>query len=284
MREHGNQARNDRLGVVTRVVGGGMWRKYCAARDPSIVLNGLLPEDAARGSAPRRPSDLLAGLRVARGRLKPCGCRPSTCGLPASRCAMKITDPYSPKIDRSVGVLDDESTTPFCPMVPGTRTIYQARTPDGLQTTTTEVTRDTKTIMGVKTVGRPRHGQCRRHQTAEDTFRLVCPRPRRQCLVFRRGRQGIPGRNCRHDRIVRGRRERRSTRNRHQLRCSLLKVARASVPALAVPPRCSANTWGVQSSRTAGEVLQPDRLTDDRRLVTTGRLGDLRTAQRFRRR
>ena len=37
-------------------------------------------------------------------------------------------------------------------MVPGTRTTYEAHTPDGLQQTTTEVTRDTKTIMGVKTV------------------------------------------------------------------------------------------------------------------------------------
>ena len=39
----------------------------------------------------------------------------------------------------------------YLPMVPGTRTIYEAHTPDGLQQTTTEVTRDTKTIMGVKT-------------------------------------------------------------------------------------------------------------------------------------
>ena len=41
---------------------------------------------------------------------------------------------------------------PYLPMVPGTRTIYEAHTPDGLQQTTTEVTRDTKMIMGVKTV------------------------------------------------------------------------------------------------------------------------------------
>src|SRR6186713_2463922 len=66
---------------------------------------------------------------------------PSTSAAPSSTAPMKITDPYSTTIDNS-----------FLPMVPGTRTIYQARTPDGLQTTTTEVTRDTKTIMGVKTV------------------------------------------------------------------------------------------------------------------------------------
>jgi hypothetical protein len=63
---------------------------------------------------------------------------------------MKITDPYSPKIDPAAFSTTIDNS--FLPMVPGTRTIYQARTPDGLQTTTTEVTRDTKTIMGVKTV------------------------------------------------------------------------------------------------------------------------------------
>jgi hypothetical protein len=63
---------------------------------------------------------------------------------------MKITDPYSPKIDpASFSTTIDNS---FLPMVPGTRTIYEARTPDGVQDTTTEVTRDTKTVMGVKTV------------------------------------------------------------------------------------------------------------------------------------
>ncbi len=41
MREHGNQARNDRLGVVTRVVDGGMWRKSCA-RPGSQHLGGAV--------------------------------------------------------------------------------------------------------------------------------------------------------------------------------------------------------------------------------------------------
>ena len=63
---------------------------------------------------------------------------------------MKITDPYSPTIDPAAfsATIDN----PYLPMVPGTRTIYEAHTPDGLQQTTTEITRDTKMIMGVKTV------------------------------------------------------------------------------------------------------------------------------------
>jgi hypothetical protein len=63
---------------------------------------------------------------------------------------MKITDPYAPKIDP--GAFSMTIDNAFLPMVPGTRMIYEAATPDGLQKTTTEVTRDTKSIMGVKTV------------------------------------------------------------------------------------------------------------------------------------
>jgi len=75
---------------------------------------------------------------------------PRTAAAPSSAVPMKIADPYSPKIDPAAFSTTIDNS--FLPMVPGTRTIYQARTPDGLQTTTTEVTRDTKTIMGVKTV------------------------------------------------------------------------------------------------------------------------------------
>jgi len=63
---------------------------------------------------------------------------------------MKITDPYSPTIDPAA--FSTTVDNPYLPMVPGTRTVYEAHTPDGLQRTTTEVTRDTKTIMGVKAV------------------------------------------------------------------------------------------------------------------------------------
>jgi hypothetical protein len=62
---------------------------------------------------------------------------------------MRITDPYSPIDPAAFSATIDN---PYLPMVPGTRTIYEAHTPDGLQQTTTEVTRDTKMIMGVKTV------------------------------------------------------------------------------------------------------------------------------------
>ncbi|MCB0939199.1 MAG: hypothetical protein KDB72_03055 [Mycobacterium sp.] len=74
----------------------------------------------------------------------------TSAAAPGTRAALSITDPYAPKIDPA-----DFSTTidnPYMPMVPGTRMIYEADTPDGKQRTVTEVTRDTKTVMGVKTV------------------------------------------------------------------------------------------------------------------------------------
>jgi hypothetical protein len=63
---------------------------------------------------------------------------------------MKITDSYSPTIDPAG--FSTAIDNPYFPMAAGTRTIYEAHTPDGLQQTTIEVTRDTKTIMGVKTM------------------------------------------------------------------------------------------------------------------------------------
>jgi hypothetical protein len=63
---------------------------------------------------------------------------------------MKITDPYSPTIDPSA--FSSTIDNPYFPLTPGARTIYEANTPDGSQRTTTEVTRDTKKIMGVDTV------------------------------------------------------------------------------------------------------------------------------------
>jgi len=70
--------------------------------------------------------------------------------VPDTATPMKITDPYSPKIDPAAfsATIDN----PYFPMTPGTRTIYQANTPDGPQRTTTEVTRDTKMIMGIATI------------------------------------------------------------------------------------------------------------------------------------
>jgi hypothetical protein len=63
---------------------------------------------------------------------------------------MRIVDPYSPTIDPSAfsATIDN----PYLPLIPGTRSIAETATADGLQRTTTEVTRDTKQIMGVTTV------------------------------------------------------------------------------------------------------------------------------------
>jgi hypothetical protein len=61
-----------------------------------------------------------------------------------------LTEPYSPTIDPSA--FTTTISNPYFPLTPGTRTIYESNSPDGLQRTTTEVTRDTKTIMGVPTV------------------------------------------------------------------------------------------------------------------------------------
>jgi hypothetical protein len=75
---------------------------------------------------------------------------PSSSTPPTTTAPLKITDPYSLKIDPSA--FSTTIDNPYFPMTPGTRTIYRADTPDGLQETTTEVTRDTKTIADVKTV------------------------------------------------------------------------------------------------------------------------------------
>jgi hypothetical protein len=74
----------------------------------------------------------------------------SSAAAPSITAPMKITDPYSPKIDPAA--FSTMIDNPYFPMTPGTRIIYQANTPDGPQRTTTEVTRDTKTIIGVVTV------------------------------------------------------------------------------------------------------------------------------------
>ncbi len=73
----------------------------------------------------------------------------TTVSTPA-RAPLTIPDPYAPKIDPAT--FSTTIDNPYLPMVPGSRTIYEADTPDGKQVTTTEVTRDTKEVMGVKTV------------------------------------------------------------------------------------------------------------------------------------
>lgn len=73
-----------------------------------------------------------------------------TSAAPPGAAPMKIHDPYQPVIDPAA--FSTTIDNPYLPMTPGTRTIYEADTSDGHQQTTTEVTRDTKTIVGVTTV------------------------------------------------------------------------------------------------------------------------------------
>ena len=74
----------------------------------------------------------------------------SETGAQSRMAPMKITDSYALTIEPAA--FSTTVDNPYLPLVPGTRTIYEAHTPEGLQQTTTEVTGDTKTIMGVTTV------------------------------------------------------------------------------------------------------------------------------------
>lgn len=68
-----------------------------------------------------------------------------------ARAPWTISTPYTPAIDPAA--FTTRIDNPYLPLIPGTRTIYQADTGEGRQTTTrTEVTRDTKMVMGVNTV------------------------------------------------------------------------------------------------------------------------------------
>jgi hypothetical protein len=80
---------------------------------------------------------------------------------------MKIVEPYAPRIDPST--FSTTITNPYLPLSPGTRTIYEAVTTEGLQRTTTEVTRGTKKVMGVDTVV-VHDTVTLEGQLAEDTF------------------------------------------------------------------------------------------------------------------
>lgn len=73
-----------------------------------------------------------------------------TSAAPASTGPRRITEPSSPTIDPAA--FSTRIDNPFLPMTPGTRTIYQAVSDEGRQQTVTEVTRETKKIMGVGTV------------------------------------------------------------------------------------------------------------------------------------
>jgi hypothetical protein len=63
---------------------------------------------------------------------------------------LTITDPYLPTIDPTAFTTTIDNL--YLPLVPGSRIIYDANTAEGKRRTVTEVTRDTKTVMGVVTV------------------------------------------------------------------------------------------------------------------------------------
>jgi hypothetical protein len=69
---------------------------------------------------------------------------------PASSGPRRISDPYAPAVDPEV--FSTTISNPYLPLTPGTRIIYEAQTAEGRQRTVTEVTRDTKKVMGVDTV------------------------------------------------------------------------------------------------------------------------------------
>lgn len=79
------------------------------------------------------------------------GHRPaSVASAPASSGPRRIVDPYTPFVDPAA--FSTTIDNPYLPLTPGTRIIYQADTEAGRQQTTTEVTRETRTVMGVSTV------------------------------------------------------------------------------------------------------------------------------------
>jgi len=103
-----------------------------------LSLSILIAGCSTNPSSPPGPTGAMTGQSVATSAARP-GAAP-----------MKIHDPYQPVIDPAAFTTSIDN--PYLPMTPGTRTIYEADTSDGRQQTTTEVTRDTKTIMGVTTV------------------------------------------------------------------------------------------------------------------------------------
>jgi hypothetical protein len=88
---------------------------------------------------------VLAGLLAACGESTGTGT-----GAVSKTVAPKTISPtYAPAIDPA-----DFSTVvdnPYFPLVPGTRTIFEGVTPEGLERDVVEVSRDTKVVMGVTT-------------------------------------------------------------------------------------------------------------------------------------
>jgi hypothetical protein len=83
----------------------------------------------------------MAVMAACRGNPAPVTGTSPSADAPSITAPMKITDPYSLKIDPAA--FSKTIDNPYFPMTHGTRTIYQANTPGGPQRTTTEVTRGT---------------------------------------------------------------------------------------------------------------------------------------------
>ena len=118
-----------------------MIRIQCAPTRPAAValaLSLILLSGACSGTSPTPVTSITAPKLSA--------------PAPASSSAgpKAITQPYAPTIDPSA--FSTTIDNPYFPLTPGTRTIYEASSADGPTRTTTEVTRDTKKIMGVNTI------------------------------------------------------------------------------------------------------------------------------------
>ena len=102
----------------------------------------------------RRPGVLTMAVVLGVTAVGCAGSHPPAAGTsaspPASSGPRRISDPYAPAVDPEV--FSTTISNPYLPLTPGTRIIYEAQTAEGRQRTVTEVTRDTKKVMGVDTV------------------------------------------------------------------------------------------------------------------------------------
>jgi hypothetical protein len=101
---------------------------------------------------------LLAGSAVACAAPPGAGANASPTAAPAASTAAPVTGAAAPRTiaPTYVPVIRpaDFTTTianPYFPLVPGTRYVYDGTTPEGKQHTVVEVTRETRTVMGVQT-------------------------------------------------------------------------------------------------------------------------------------
>ncbi len=116
----------------------GIGRQSTASAVAGLLAAGALTAGCGAGTRPSVPGASATSSSAV-------GPPSTTSGAP-----LRIPASYAPRIDPTA--FSVAITNPYLPLTPGTRTIYVAETPDGVQRTTTEVTRDTKKVMGVDTV------------------------------------------------------------------------------------------------------------------------------------